>query len=108
MLHQPHLGNDPAFAQAVVASVAENATVSDILAAREALLALGVDSLEKSTPTQAKQYFDQATKLLTRMDPSAATAPPNELTESLGKAFAISLAKAEGQLELQYLWEKIA
>ena len=64
-LTQPHLGNDPAFAQAVVASVAENATVSDILAAREALLALGVDSLEKSTPTQAKQYFDQATKLLT-------------------------------------------
>ena len=34
--------------------------------------------------------------------------PPDELTESLGKAFAASLAKAEGQLtELQYLWEKI-
>ena len=107
-LTQPHLGNDPAFAQAVVASVAENATVSDILAAREALLALGVDSLEKSTPAQAKQYFDQATKLLSRMEPNAVTPPPDELTESLGKAFAASLAKAEGQLtELQYLWEKI-
>ena len=42
------------------------------------------------------------------MDPNAATSPPDELTESLGKAFAVSLAKAEGQLpELQYLWEKI-
>lgn len=107
-LTQPKPGNDPAFAQAVVASVAENATVSDILAAREALLVLGIESLKTSTPPQAMQYFDQSSNLLSRLSSETEPTLPDELTVSLGDAFAAALLKTEGHhAELQTLWLKL-
>jgi len=107
-LTQTMTSNDPAFAQAVVAAVAENATASDILAAREALLVLGIESLKTSSPKSAMQYFDEATRLVKRLDAGSATSLPSELVIALGEAFASSLQRSPEQLaEFEALWKKL-
>ena len=92
----------------MVAAVAENATVSDILAAREALLVLGIESLKTSSPKHAMQYFDEATRLINRLETNSSTPLPSELITALGEAFATALQRSAEQLaELEALWKKL-